>query len=131
MTGVVDLNTLATHIIDHNSTFSRGTVVGVLIELGTCVRELLLQGYKVSLGEIGEFYPSIHSKGASSMELFTTDNIRRVKANFTMGSALQNLTQDAQFTRVSTRYAQAATLAAQMKGETTVDISPDDEDDGE
>ena len=122
-TGTVNLDELADHINDHNSVFSKGTIVGILTELSVCIRELLLQGYRVVLGSLGSFAPSISSKGAASRDKFTTDNIKSLTAHFTPGRALKQLLQDAEFEKTSTRRAQAATLAAETKGETTVDIS--------
>ena len=122
-TGTVDLDELADHITDHNSVFSKGTIVGILTELSVCIRELLLQGYRVNLGSLGSFVPTISSNGASTREKFTADNIKSLTAHFTAGRALKQLLRDAEFEKTSTRRAQAATLAAEIKGETTVDIS--------
>lgn len=132
-TGIVNLEELADHINDHNTVFSKGTIVGILTELSVCIRELILQGYRIVLGSIGSFVPSISSRGASSRELFTSDNIKSLKVRFSPGQAFENLLRDASFEKTSTRFAQAATLAAETKGETTVDLSKtnEDEDDGD
>ncbi len=127
-TGTVDIDELADHITDHNSVFSKGTIVGILTELSVCIRELLLQGYRVVLGGLGSFVPTISSTGASSKEKFTAENIKSLTARFTPGRALQQLLRDAEFEKTSTRRAQAATLAAETKGETTVDISKSEEE---
>ena len=47
LTGVVDIDELAEHISEHNSVYSQGTIVGILTELSVCMRELILQGYKI------------------------------------------------------------------------------------
>lgn len=125
LTGIVGIEELADHITEHNSVFSRGTIVGVLAELGKCVRELILQGYKVKLGTLGSFAPSVRCQGAESLEAFTAQNITSMHAIFSAGTDLQNLRQQAEFEKTSTRRAQAATLAAQLAGETTVDLSKD------
>ena len=131
LTGVVDINELANHITDHNSVFSKGTIVGVLTELSVCMRELVLQGYKVDLGEIGNFAPGISSEGAESLEAFSAANIKTLGVNFNPGKAFENLRRDAEFEKTATRKAQAATLAAQIAGHTTADWTPEEEDDGE
>lgn len=130
-TGNISLDELADHINAHNTVFSKGTIVGILTELSVCMRELILQGYRIVLGTIGSFVPSIKSKGASSRELFTSDNIIQMGVNFSPGNTFDNLLRDAEFERTSTRRAQAATLAAETKGETTVDISKPDQEDEE
>ena len=128
LTGVVDINELAEHITEHNSVFSKGTVVGVLTELSVCMRELILQGYKVELGDIGSFAPGISSEGAVSLEKFSATNIKDMDVNFKAGKAFDNLRRDAEFEKTTTRKAQAATLAAQMAGQETADWSEQEEE---
>ena len=122
-TGVVDIDELAEHISEHNSVFSKGTIVGILTELGVCMRELILQGYRVILGTIGSFAPAIKSKGAVSRETFSAANITDFKVKYQPGCSFDNLLRDAEFEKTATLRAKAATLAAETKGETTVDIS--------
>ena len=132
-TGQISLNELAEHMNAHNTLFSRGIIVGILIEMATCCRELLLQGYSIELGELGVIYPVIRSKGAESADKFTVEHITSYRAVFRKGKALQNLRQDAKFERTITRKAQAATLKAQMEGNTSADwsnINDDDENEG-
>ena len=128
LTGVVTINELAGHITDHNSVFSKGTIVGILTELSVCMRELILQGYKVDLGDIGTFAPGISSEGAESLEKFSAANIKDMDVNFQAGKAFENLRRDAEFEKTATRKAQAATLAAQMAGQTSADWSPEEEE---
>ena len=128
LTGNINITELANHISDHNSVFSKGTIVGVLTELSVCMRELLLQGYSIELGEIGRFTPSIRTKGAVSISEFTVNNITDLKVNFTKGNALLDLLRDAQFEQTTTRAAQRAALAAQKEGKTTADWTPETEE---
>ncbi|MCI6180980.1 MAG: DNA-binding protein, partial [Prevotella sp.] len=53
---------------------------------------------------------------------FTASNIKSVNLVFKPAVELQNLIKDATFTQVSSRKVQAAVLAAEKKGEGTVDI---------
>ena len=131
LTGVVTINELAGHITDHNSVFSKGTIVGILTELSVCMRELILQGYKVDLGDIGTFAPGISSEGAESLEKFSATNIKDMDVNFQAGKAFENLRRDAEFEKTATRKAQAATLAAQMAGQTSADWTPEEEEEEE
>ena len=131
LTGIVDINELANHITEHNSVFSKGTVVGVLTELSVCMRELILQGYKILLGEIGTFAPAISSEGAETKEDFSATNIKTMGINFQPGIAFDNLRRDAQFQKTITRKAAAAALAAENAGATTADWTPQEEEEEE
>ena len=130
-TGTVEIDELANHISEHNSIFSKGTVIGVLTELSVCIRELILQGYRVVLGTIGSFAPSIKSKGAVSREAFNASYITDFKAKFSPGRSFDNLLRDAEFEKTATLRAKAATLAAETQGQTTVDLSKPEDDEGE
>lgn len=133
LTGNVDIDELSEHITEHNSVFSKGTIVGVIVEMCQCVRELLIQGYKVSLGYLGTFTPSITCQGAKTKDEFTAGNIRELNVNFTNGRGLQNLRRDAEFERTITRAAQAAAQKAENEGKTSADWTPEagDGDGGE
>ncbi len=125
LTGIVGIEEMAEHITEHNSVFSRGTIVGVLAELGSCIREFILQGYKVKLSTLGSFAPSVSSTGADTLDAFTAQNITSMRAIFSPGSDLLNLRAKAEFEKTSPRRAQAATLAAVMAGKDTVDLTKD------
>lgn len=129
--GNISTEQLAKHIISHGSNFSLGTVTGVLTDLGECIAHLLLEGYSITLNDIGIIYPSIRSKGAENAEKFTTDHITALSAKFMARGELANLRENVRFNRVPTRKAQALTLQAQTNGEATVNLVDDDEDDGE
>ena len=124
---------LVKHMAGHNTLYPRGVISGVLTDLGTCIRELVAQGFKVQLADLGHFVPSINSKGAASAELFTDDNITSLRVRFVPGADFEDIKAEADFEYVPTRAAQEAVKAAQRKGETSVDITPkkDDDDDGE
>lgn len=127
LTGVVSINELAEHITDHNSVYSKGTIVGILTELSVCMRELILQGYKIDLGDIGTFAPSISSTGIEKKEEFSAQNITMMAVNFQAGKAFEQLRRDAEFEKTITRKAQAAALKAETEGATTADWTPDDD----
>ena len=119
---VVPSKDFVKHISDHNGVFSRGTVKGVTTDLVSCLREMLVAGNKVIIDGLGEFSISLSSVGAESMDKFTASNIKSVNLVFKPAVELQNLIKDATFTQVSSRKVQAAVLAAEKKGEGTVDI---------
>ena len=132
--GTVKLEQLASHISEHGSPYTRDTIVGVATALVDCIREHVMRGFKVEIGDLGTFKLSIKSKGAETADKFTTDHIISLTAKFRAKGALSDLRKAARFNRVPTRKAQAATLEAQMNGQETADWSnqnDDEEDDGE
>ena len=110
------------HIASHNGVFSRGTVKGVLSDAVSCLVEQLLEGKKVQLGELGNFWVSLTSIGAENMETFSASNIKEVNIIFTPGEDFENLRSRAEFNLVASRVAQAATLKTEKTGGTTVDL---------
>lgn len=110
------------HIAGHNGVFSRGTVKGVLSDAVYCLVEQLLEGKKVQLGELGNFWVSLTSTGADSLEAFSANNIKEVNIVFTPGEDFENLRGRATFNLVASRVAQAATLKTEKAGGTIVDL---------
>ena len=66
----VGLKTLATHISEHGSSFSVGTLQGVLSDMVDCTRELLKQGYSVDFEGLMRLYITANSKGVDNVEDF-------------------------------------------------------------
>ncbi len=73
----------------------------------SCIRENLLAGNSVKLGDLGKFSVSLKSIGARTFDDFSAENIKRVRVKFNPGSDLTNLRQYAQFERVLTKKADA------------------------
>ena len=120
---VWDLNQFCKHIASHNSGYSRGLVKAVLSDMCECLIEQLLNGNKITLGELGSFSTAISCKPAESKEAFTEDNIKEVNINFKPGEDFVNLRSRAQFKLVASRMAQAAVLKAEKKDQTSVDLN--------
>lgn len=110
------------HIAKHGAGYTQGTVQGVITDLCKCIVEQLLNGNKVQLGELGNFWISLNSEGAATMNEFTADNIRAVNIIFTPGEEFENLISQAKFNVVASRIAQSATLKTEKAGGTTVDL---------
>ena len=110
------------HIAKHGG-HKRGQVKGVLSDMCSCLVEQLLEGKKILLDELGDFWISLTSIGADSCEAFTSKNITGVNIVFTPGIDFQNLINDAEFSLVASRIAQNATLKAEKAGETSVDLA--------
>lgn len=119
---VLTFDKFVRHIADHNGVYTRGTVQGVISDMCECLVEMILEGKKVQLGALGNFWLSLSSKGADSAESFTATNIQAVNIIFTPGDDFENLIGRAEFEPVASRVAQAATLKAEKSGETTVDL---------
>lgn len=119
---IISFGNFVKHIADHNGVFTRGTVKGVISDMCECLVEMLLEGKKVQLAELGNFWISLTSEGAESLKKFTENNIITVNIVFTPGEDFQNLRSRATFNVVSSRIAQAATLKAEKAGESSVDL---------
>ena len=130
-TEVMGIEKFARHIADHGTTYSRADIMAILYMAVDCMREQLLEGKKIRLGELGDFSLSLSSKGAETAEKFSSQNIQRVTVCWEPGSEFRNLLADAEFNLVATRSAQAAVLKAIKEGKTNVDISAPVNPDGD
>lgn len=118
---VMSFRKFVQHIADHGG-YTRGKVKGVLSDMCTCLVEMLLDGKKVQLDELGDFWISLSCDGAETVNKFTADNIKAVNIIFTPGPDFENLISKAEFETVASRAAQAATLKAEKEGKSTVDL---------
>ena len=119
---VMTFRQFVAHIAEHGG-HKRGQVKGVLSDTCSCLVEQLLEGKKILLDDLGNFWISLTSMGAENCEAFTSKNITGVKIIFTPGEDFENLLGRASFNLVASRSAQAATLKAEKKGEETVDLA--------
>ena len=119
----LDLMEFAKHISTHGSVYGRADVQAVLTLAVDCIREQLLEGNRINLGELGTFSVAFKCEGTRKADEFSSDNITAVNVNWTPGSQFKDLRQEAKFRKVPTRKAQDAVVAAETKGETTVDLS--------
>ena len=94
------------------------------------MRELLLEGKKIRLGDLGDFSVLLRSKGAETADKFTAQNITGVNVNWECGSEFKNLIEDAEFNLVASRAAQAAVLKAIKAGETVANLNTTESDGG-
>ena len=119
----LDINEFAKHIASHGCVYSRADIAAVLTMAVDCVKEQLLAGNKVTLGDLGSFSISLKSKGALTREDFVPSKITSIKVNWRAGDVLKNLIKEAEFTKVSSRFAQSKVLEAETKGNTSVNLS--------
>ena len=118
---VMSFRDFVNHISNHGG-YKRGQVKGVLSDMCSCLVEQLLEGKKVMLDELGNFWLSLSSEGAESCEAFTAKNITGVNIIFSPGEDFENLLSRASFNLVASRAAQNATLKAEKSNEKTVDL---------
>jgi len=120
---VMTIEKFARHIATHGCVYSRADISAILYMAVDCMREQLLEGKKIRLGDLGDFSVSLSSKGAESADKFSAANITDVKVVWDAGSEFKSLLQDAEFNLVASRSAQAAVLKAVKAGETTVNLN--------
>ena len=105
---VLSLQKLARHIADHGSPYTRDVVVGVVTATVDCIREQLLCGNKVQLGEMGSFYVTFSSEGIDDADKFKPqDHIKSVNVRWDRGRNFAEMKQDAEFNYVASRKQQA------------------------
>lgn len=122
MSELMTFSKFVKHIASHNGVYSRGTVRGVILDLCECLVEMLLEGKKVQLGELGSFWIALTSEAADTAKAFTAENITGVNIVFTPGEDFENLRGRAEFNNVASRKAQAAIKAAEKEGKTSLDL---------
>lgn len=120
---VMTLDKFCYHIASHGCVYSRADIQAILILAVDCLREQLLNGQQIQMGDLGVFSNSIRSLGAHSMAEFTVDNITEVNVLWAPGVRFNNLRQDAEFQLVPTRKAAAEVVKALKAGKTTVDLT--------
>ena len=121
---VMTIEKFAKHIATHGCVYSRADISAILYMAVDCMRELLLEGKKIRLGDLGDFSVNIQSRGADTPDKFNAGaHITAVNVNWDCGQEFKNLLADAEFNLVASRSAQAAVLKAIKAGETTVDLT--------
>ena len=121
---VMTIEKFAKHIAEHGCVYSRADISAILYMAVDCMREELLEGKKIRLGDLGDFSLSLVSKGADSADKFNANaHITGINVVWDCGQEFKNLLADAEFNLVASRAAQAKVLKAIKAGETTVDLS--------
>lgn len=78
----VDFEDFVTHMSEHNSPFSRGMIKGVLTDMLACVKELVLDGKSVRLGDLGLISVGMSTIPADTRESFNVaTNVTGVHLN--------------------------------------------------
>ncbi len=67
-----------THISEHNSPYSRGTIHGVLMDTLDCLKHLILDGKSVRFSDLGLFSIGMTSRGEVNKEKVTAASVQGV-----------------------------------------------------
>ena len=126
---VMTIEKFARHISSHGCVYSRADISAILYLAVDCMREMLLDGRKIRLGDLGDFSVSLTSTGAEMADKFSAANITAVNVVWDCGKEFKNLVKDAEFNLVASRAAQAALLKAIKRGSTVVDLGSTDSTD--
>jgi predicted histone-like DNA-binding protein len=77
-----DMTKLAKHMSNHNTPYSAGAIKGILTDMVSCIKELLLDGKNVKIDDLAIFSVGLKSVGSDKLEDFTvTHNIKGMRLN--------------------------------------------------
>ena len=87
-----DIETLSKHMSKHNTPFSPGVIKGVLADMVSCIKELILDGKNVKLDDLAIFSVGIVSDhGAASAEEFkVSEHVKGLKLRARATGELSN-----------------------------------------
>ena len=68
---IMDIEKFSKHISSHGSVYSRADISAILYMTVDCMREQLLEGKKIRLGDLGDFSILLSSRGAEDADKFT------------------------------------------------------------
>ena len=122
-TGVLTLSSLARHMSEHNSKYDEGDIMAVLIQFVKCASEMLLEGYKVNLEDLGEFRIGVKTTIEETADAVTANNITKVFLAWSPGKRTNDLRRDAEFTRVAQRRNQRLLISAENNGQTSMTLN--------
>ena len=132
---VLSINDMAKHMSSHGSKYTKGDILAVVTQLVECLREQILLGNRVELGDLGTFYASIIGEAAPNAESWNTSLIEDVKVRWAPSRLFESLINDATFIYVGSRKAQAEARKAEklaLNGMATIkpgeepEVEPDD-----
>ena len=77
----VDLDKLSEHMAQHNTPFSEGAIKGVLADMVSCIKELILEGKNVKIADLAIFSIGIRNTGGTMQpeEFSVAKHIKSVK----------------------------------------------------
>lgn len=90
--GTLDLDDIIKEILFRGSIYDREDIVYVLLKFTRYAKELLLEGYRLRLDDLGTLVLVSHSKGSFSKEAFTDKNIS-LRAKLMSSASLKEMLQ--------------------------------------
>lgn len=126
----MDINKFAEHIANHGCVYGRADIAAVLTMAVDCIRENLLNGNLIKLGDLGTFSIALQSSPADSIADFKSEvNIIGVSAKWTPGNRFANMLADATFQNVPPRSFMRKLMKSIKTGDLVVDFSENNNDD--
>ena len=121
ITQTVGIDGLAEHMASHNTPFSKGAIKGMITDMVSCIKELTLQGFAVTIDDLAIFSIGIRNKeGAASEKEFTiAKNIDGLRARGTGEFSAKTINLEATLKKAS------ALLGDGTTPDTTPDATPD------
>ena len=82
------IHEMAEHMAHHNTAFSEGLIVGVLTDFVKCVREMVLSGNTVKVGNLAIFKATVEANGLETLYDAEQDKVAQatIGAQATMGT---------------------------------------------
>ena len=119
----LSLEEFAEHITSHGCVYSKGDIYGILVQATDCIKEMLLEGHRVDLGDLGTFWLSITQRPADSLAEYNSGvNIKSLRGAWLPSSAFRGLITKAKFELSTTKKTTSAVIKAQKHGVPTVKI---------
>ncbi len=124
----IDLDGLAEHMSNHNTPYSKGAITGMLTDMCSRIKELLLEGKNVKIADLAIFSLGIKNNGGANTEdaFSVSKNIKGVKlrARATGELITRNLNLEA-----SLKKASATTKGVSSAGASSDSSSTSSDDD--
>lgn len=125
---IVSLDDFSRHIASHGCVYKRADIAAVLTMAVDCLREMLLNGYKIEMGDLGSFYISFSSEGTLTAKDFNPiHNIKSVNVNWQRGIDFLNMKEDAEFNLVAIRAVQKKVIKAVKNGDEVINLAEEQE----
>lgn len=94
----LDIELLSRHMSKHNTPFSPGVIKGVLADMVTCIKELILDGKNVKLDDLAIFSVGLRTTGVENVADFSVaENVKglKLRARATGSLSTSSLRQEA------------------------------------
>jgi len=113
---VVSMEDFALYMTQHRMVHDRGTVMAVLSNAADCLKELLSEGKRVDLGDLGSFMVKLESEAVENKSDFTDANIKAVKPEWKPSKRLKDLDPASGFRLEAPVKVKQATLRDERRG---------------